>query len=691
MKKKQVLWMLLLVALLWRAAFFCVSVNRVHVSGDECIMALQARGMTQSAEDPAFQTKQRPRGVFGRFPLLFMAQPYLFPVESYLSAPFIRLLPATALGLRLVPSIMGLFSSLFGLLLLRRWAGEDARVDGLPAAFPAAAWLVVFPSAYVLMLQCVYMLPSYPAFMLLGLAALWAAERNRAETGWNPGWALLTGFLAGLAGSSTLLALPLAGALGVMTAVGRSPRKALVGLPSFALGLAVGLGPYFLAKAWYPGAHAAVSATVSFPEALERLWNPALKFTLPTALGFVGTLMPDAVEMVRGFLPESLLPVVAVGWLIFMAAVSVCCVVSFFRRAVRARWPDISGLDVITGLSWVYVLLFVMTTRFGSHEFRYLLPVALFFPLVLGGVLRGRTTAGRRVTGFAVAALLLVNITTSLALARTWLSDSFNGYFTDTRPAIEALREKGIRHAYSSYFDAYTINFLTDEEILCAQPFNERFFGWPYPYADLVDRATNVAYVLGPGRRFRWMDFESDMERSGLTYQVQTCGVCRVYTDFQGGPEKRGHALSPDVVRVSVSHYPADQDSLSDGVLTHYWRSHQAQEAGMWIQLDLPRPAELECLRFYYNEYPFDYADALNILIRRKDGVWTPVATNVPIDMAAFDVVNGHPVYGWQVQDIPLTGAEADAIRIEIARPRAGRDWTIGELEVYERPRSAAH
>lgn len=111
----------------------------------------------------------------------------------------------------------------------------------------------------------------------------------------------------------------------------------------------------------------------------------------------------------------------------------------------------------------------------------------------------------------------------------------------------------------------------------------------------------------------------------------------------------------------------------------------------MWIQLDLPRPAELECLRFYYNEYPFDYADALNILIRRKDGVWTPVATNVPIDMAAFDVVNGHPVYGWQVQDIPLTGAEADAIRIEIARPRAGRDWTIGELEVYERPRSAAH
>lgn len=680
MKSNRILWLMLLAALLWRAVFFGISVNRVHVSGDESIMALQARGMTQSADDPVFQTKQRPPGVFGRFPLLFMAQPYLFPVESYVCAPFIRFLPSTALGLRLIPAVMGLVSTLFGLLLLRRWREEDG-VGGIPVA----ALLLVFPSAYVLMLQSVYMLPSYPAFMLLGMAALWAAERNRAETGWNPGWALLTGLLAGLAGSATLLALPLAGALGVMTALGRRPRKALTGLPAFAVGLAAGLGPYLLAKAWYPGAHAAVSGTVSLQEALARLWNPALKFTLPTALGFMGTLMPDAVEMVSGVVPNALLPGVAVCWLLFMAAVSWSCVAAFVRRLVRGRWPDISVWDVLTGLSWVYVLLFVLTTRFGSHEFRYLLPVALFFPLVLGGWLRGRSKTIRRVSLWVVWLLVVVNISTSLALARAWLSDSFNGYFTDTRPAIEYLREKGIRHAYSSYFDAYSINFLSGEQILCAQPFNERFFGWPYPYADLVDRATDVAYVLGPGRHFLWQDFERDMQAHGLTYQVQTCGLCRVYTDFRGGPERTGRPLPHSSLQVSVSHHPEDAATLADGILTHRWRSHQAQEEGMWIQVDLPGPTELARLRFYYNEYPFDHADAVHILAVDRDGGWQPVAVDVPVDIGGFDVVNGHPVYGWQVQDVPLDGVTTDRLRVEIARPRAGRDWTIGELEVYER------
>lgn len=685
MKKLNVISVLLLAALLWRGAFFYLSVTRVNVSGDECIMALQARGITQSADDPAFQTKQHPQGVLGRFPLLFLAQPYLFPTESYFCAPWIRLLPSNAFGLRLIPFLMGLSSCFFGLLILRRWANADAPGSKRAAGgLPAAAWLVVIPSAYVLMLQSVYMLPSYPSFMLLGMAALWAAERHRAEAGWNPGWALLAGGLSGLAGSSTLMALPLAGALGIMTGLGNRPGKMLTGLPAFALGFAAGFAPYWIAKAWYPGAHAAVSAMVSLPEALSRLWHPALNFTLPAVLGFIGTLMPDTLEMVEGIFPARLLPAAALGWIVLMAAASAVCVVRFVRRSIRNRWPDITGWDVITGLSGVYVLLFVMSTRFGSHEFRYLLPTALFFPLLLAGWMQGMKPVWKRVFSMGIVLLLLVHLSTSLALARAWTQPSFHGYFTDTRPAIESLKRQGITRCYSSYFDAYTINFLSDERILCAQPFNERFFGWPYPYADLVDRATNVAYVLGPGQRFQWTDFENDLARAGMTARVETCGVCRVYTDFQGGPVRAGRPLPPDAVTVRVSHHPADAATLSDGVLTHRWRSHQAQEAGMWIQLDLPGPTALERLRFYYNDYPFDHADALNILARQQ-GEWIPAAEQVAIDIATFDVVNGHPVYGWQVQDIPLNGITADQLRIEIARPRAGRDWTIGELEVYER------
>lgn len=687
MKKNGIMLILLLAATLWRAGFFCISVSRVNVSGDECIMALQAKGITQSADAPEFMSRQHPPGVLNRFPLLFMAQPYLFPTESYLSAPFIRLLPSNAFGLRLIPAVMGLLSCFFGLLILRQWMLEEECSAGRVSRFcgmPAAGWLVVFPSAYVLMLQSVYMLPSYPSFMLLGLAALWTAEKNRAQPGWNPAWALLAGLLSGLVGSSTLMALPLAGALGVMVGTGRRPGKALVGIPSFGLGLAAGLVPYQLAKAWYPGAHAAVSSMVSLPEALSRLWHPALNFTLPAVLGFAGTLMPDTVDMVEGLFPIRLFPPAALGWLVLMITATALCVIRFVRRSIRNRWPDITGVDVITGLSWVYLLLFVLSTRFGSHEFRYLLPVALFFPLILGGMMRGMKPSGRKILFVVVLGMLLVHLTTSLALVRAWLRPTFTGYFTDTRPAIDFLERKGIRRCYSSYFDAYTINYLTDERIICAQPFNERFFGWPYPYVDLVDRATNVAYVLGPGQRFQWTDFERDLALYGISCQIQTCGACRVYTDFQGGPQKSGRLIPPSAVRVSVSHHPTDRDTLSDGILTHCWRSHQAQETGMWIQLDLPRPIALERLRLYYNDYPFDHADSLNILIRQA-GEWITAAAEVPFETAAFDVVNGHPVYGWQVQDVALNGVMTDQLRIEIASPLSGRDWTIGELEVYER------
>jgi hypothetical protein len=149
---------ILLMALLWRAIFFGASSLLINVSGDESIMGLQAIGITQPADSELFQTKQQPRGLFGRFPLLFMAQPYLFPLESYLSAPFIRWLPRTAFGLRLTPAILGGAAALFMLLLMAGWHKRDRGVAN--GWFLAVMLSAAFPGAYVLTLQSVYMLPS---------------------------------------------------------------------------------------------------------------------------------------------------------------------------------------------------------------------------------------------------------------------------------------------------------------------------------------------------------------------------------------------------------------------------------------------------------------------------------------------------------------------------------------------------
>jgi hypothetical protein len=47
-----------------------------------------------------------------------------------------------------------------------------------------------------------------------------------------------------------------------------------------------------------------------------------------------------------------------------------------------------------------------------------------------------------------------------------------------------------------------TDHLLSDERIICAQPVNERFPGWPIPYKDDVDQAERVALVLIELARF---------------------------------------------------------------------------------------------------------------------------------------------------------------------------------------------
>lgn len=674
--RKHLFAALFMAVLLWRALFFSVSVSHIHVSGDESIMGLQAIGLTQAADNPLFQTKQHPPGLFGRFPLLFMAQPYLFPVESYFSALFIRFLPNNAFGLRLLPACMGLMTSLISLLLLRRWGRAAGSIYLLPAM------LIVFPSPYVLMLQSAYMLPSYPTFMLLSLLACWLADKNRTNLTLNPTYPLLAGLCMGLASSNTLLAMPVLASLGVLVGLGANWRKALLGIPCYATGAGVGLLPFYIAKQLYPGAHAAVSTLIPLKDAITRLWSPAVNFTLPTVLGIRSTLMPDTLETV-GFLPPTILPAAAILWFLFMLIVTAICVVRFVQRLIKNKWPDIHLADVFMGLSWVYLFLFVMSTRFGSHEFRYLLPIALFFPFLFGWLYFNCQHIGKRILLLSGILLLLIQLGTSACLLHAWTRPTFDGYFTDTRPAIDFLQEQGIERCYSSYFDAYSINYLSNEKVICAQPYNERFFGWPYPYVDLVDRATNVAYVLGPSHRFQRDDFEQDLQNRAITYTLTERGKCRIYTNFKQPTTPTGRALPADSIHVETSHWPQEAQTLSDGILTHQWRSHTAQTIGMSITLKLNQTVELERIRFYYNGYPHDHAQAISITLYEDE---YPVANypDIAFELSGFDFVNGHPVYGFQVQDIDLKPTRADQVVIELTKVNEHRDWTIGEIELYE-------
>ncbi len=115
-------------ALVLRLVFFWISVSLVQPTADESIAQLQAERVMRAD-----------------FPVLMMGQPYLFPVESYIAAPFAPFLPNNAFGARLVPALLQAIATLVAFLILERMFRDRP-------PWPAAL-LLLFPSAYMLMMQ----------------------------------------------------------------------------------------------------------------------------------------------------------------------------------------------------------------------------------------------------------------------------------------------------------------------------------------------------------------------------------------------------------------------------------------------------------------------------------------------------------------------------------------------------------
>jgi hypothetical protein len=663
---------------LLRAAFFNISVRHIPPSSDESIPALQAIGITQASDNPLFQAKQYPRCALGRFPMLMMAQPYLFIFDAYVNAIPIRFLPHNAIGARFGAVLLGWLSVLLALMTLRRWSGWRE-------SWPAAV-LVLFPSSYLLTLQTAYALPSYAPFLFFSALVVLLAQIHRNASRRVALWAFAAGLAAGLASSSSLLALPLLAGAGAMICLSTNWRRALCSTPTFAAGALIGFAPYELAKRMYPGAFDAVSNTIHWQDALARLWEPTVTFTLQVALGFRPCYWPDnegtfsVIPGTEGFFPFL--------WAVLFVAATVLCLVRFLVRTIRNRWPSVEIEDVLVGVSWICLAFFILNRRSNTTAYRYLLFLAWSFPFIVG-YLYWRSGKVLKIALAAITVFLAVwNFAATATVMKSWSSPEFaakEASLYDLKPVIKYLDERGIDRCYASWHIAYRLTYITDERIVCGQYFNERFVGWPVPYRNLVDASTNVAYVLLPRFGIKPEDFEGDLAVVGVKARRQECGDFTVYTDFEGPALPPEQKLDSAALKVETSVYPEDAAKLLDGNYVSRWWSHEAQKPGMSITISLPAAVPVSRISMYYNFYRADRAAALDVLARRGSR-WIPVAKNVRQGLDPFEVVNGHPTMGNQLQTIRFKPTVTDQLRIEISEPEVGRDWTVMEVEVFSRP-----
>ncbi len=658
---KTALWsgILILLAIALRCTWFYISVNHLPGYDDECKIAIQADDIAHGRS----------------FPLLILASPYIFPLDAYLMAMTTHFLPRGEVGIRTIALLQGLVALLVFLQILRM-GGDWRRV------WPGVL-LVLFPSAYWLMLQCATLLPGYPPMLLLGPLSIWLSLRRPQKTA---GVALTTagaGAASALACSGSMLSLSFLVCAAAASLLQRRWIHTVVAIACFGGAAWLGLLPHRAAEREYAGAFSAVQGTVSVEKAVRTLEHSLLEAALPHAMGLGAPFFPDTEQHVQGY--EPLFSWIGWAWLFALGASSVWALWRFIRDWIRAHHPVLTFDQVFIALSWASLILFIFSARSHSRTYRYILPAVMSWPMVLAGAYAYSGRAVRVIVGVVALFFLSVNAHNTYALLREWSHPGFADGLAiyDQKPAIDYLKAREIHHAYATYEDAYRITYATGGEISCGQPYNERFPSWRAPYADELMEATNVAYILTTTGRFPAVWMENDCAGLGVSYRRERRGHYWIYTDFRrsGYPPER--KLDPSLMTLSATHAQDMLPRLLDGDSYTRYRVPEEQGTDMWVQVSFSEPQWVSSILLDDTASRRDRAGALNFDARLPSGEWRSLLRDVATKSDAFEWMNEHPVYARSVQTYRFPAVLADAIRISIAKPVRKHEWRISELEVF--------
>lgn len=657
------IWVLMgagiLLAIALRLTLMSVSCAQIPAFDDECKIALQAKQVAA-----------------GERPLLILASPYIFPLDAYLMAPLIKILPRNAFGARIMATGFGLLAMVFSMLILWRWGGLRDIWPGL--------LLILFSSPYLLALQHGCAMPAYATLVMITALLILIAQRNWMEGTGRWGAALTVGLLIGLACSETLLCLPVLLTVGAMVGLQRGWRGMRVALPALVLGIGIAFSPHHLAKVLHPGAFTAVENEVSFMAGISRLLDPVLSMSLPAAFGFGTPLFPDTSERLSWMAGGARLA--GMLWALILLVATGVAARDFILRWKRERWPSVDGLLLFVGICWLSMILFLFSGRSHSHTFRYFVLILWSFPFLVGGLYLRAGRSARWVLGGLAMILALLNVGGVMALMNRWRDPVIARHLKlyDIAPVVKYLDSRGITKGYASYTDSYRFTFETDGRITLCQAFNERFPSWPVPFKAGVDASTNVAFVLSDSYRLPPEEFEEHMVRGRISYRKERCGEFSVYTDFALPPDAPKWATALAGCRLDASHNKPHARLMRDGKDT-FWRCDGSlQKPGMWVSMKWTEPCVVGLVEFDQGASFRDHPMTVNI-DAIKEGSWYRVASDCPVSRMPYGFINNHPAYGHGIASIEFPEpVMTTGIRIEIAKPRPNYAWTIAEMGIAE-------
>lgn len=653
------------IALLLRFMFAWASLENLPATSDEASNVLLAKMIAH-----------------GELPLLFIGQPYQFPIEAYLMAPFVEWLPRTAFGARYQTLVFGLLS-MFGFLLIVR------------AAFPRGArWpaglLVLFPSAYLLMLTSAYAPPQYSIALTLAWISIYLVLRYR-QTAKNS-LLVLVGLTSGLAFSNHLLTVTVSIGVFALILFGGSARRGLKGILFFITGFLFGVIPYLLAIWLEPGAYEGLPKSLTLTKVFLRLVESVLTGSFAGAMGFNPTLFPDFDEYLGW--PHGLRIVFATGYVLLLGFLLVQRLLVFYKAVTAQCWPKLDLVDLALIASILMFGLFAYHNT-DSSSFRYMLPAVWCFPFLIGHAFMDSKRRWNMIIGSAVIVLSVFNIAASSAVIREWRKPDQIMRYAET-PSIESLlkvlESKNITHCYASFWLAYRITFESDEKIVCTLPYNERFFHWPVPYKKEVDDAPDAVYILSEafGARLTAQAFQRHLEVKGIDTKMFDVKIDEesffIFYDFNYPPSQEEHVLDPDEYIVKTNNDIDSPPEQNAGNRELEMTSPSEQEEDEWLEVHFNRPQIITSITLLNLPLKTREKENIRILVydnKQSRDQWRVLSHDMHLTFERLGFHRNRPVYDTLAQYIRINPMQVDGLRVEIKEVDKKRQRGFPELEIH--------
>ncbi len=668
-------WLLLLlggVAVAFRLLFFVFTLRHIPFTWDEGWPSLMAMHILK-----------------GEFPVVYWGQTYMGTQESYFQALCIALLGAETWVVRLYPFLFGLAYVAASVLLAARMYGRRAAVFTLallavPIPYVTIGSVLIPPDNYLPM-------TALGSFSLLLAHDLAFREEDPARRVKKTFW---LGFLLGYTFWLHILALSYMAVAALFLFLRNKwlalRREGWAGLAGFVIG-GLPLIVYNLLNNF--ATFRDVGRTTSWAKSwllCQVLFQHTLHFLVGTKVMYFG----DNAKFLP--LPEALGWAVAGVWILGLA-LAILAPFRSYLPLFRLSLKRVDATILLVALLVAAMFLFVRGDRSASHNVRYVLPVVSALPVLLAAGLDRVWTRTRLLAAGLLAVVIAGQAWGNLALARLWRDPAVverDIFLPDTTALRAYLAGHGIRHAYANYWIAYRVTFESKEQLICAEPYNQRFPGKPVKFLDEVQAADNVAYVYVTARRdgFSAEEFEEAVAQLGVTCTRTNVASFTVFHDFRL-PAEPGGGTWREVPRAgwtaSASTNGAQAAAVLDDNPWTRWATGSLQQPGVKLAVDLGASRRFGRARLDLGAWPTDFPRGYRIRVSPDGQNWTTADARGPLRWNVF-WRQSHPAFLSQKGDyITLTFPPVEARYLEIEQTGSNNrfDWSVAELRLFE-PRS---